>query len=360
MTKINLLMTGLASSCTDEFRISNIDYSWLIKNPSSLLWADNIFLTNYMKDSLFIKDNLPMDKSLNLVFDVLDDYGIIKFKNSKRLYNEKVANELEKVIQDDLNIMSDNEDIKIEKCDKKDSRNIHVGNLQYCLPQLQSIYASLIISESWNAHCLFSDASINFLKYKLNFFPEKSNVQPLTYSFEKIFNLILPDVNLFPDYSLINNPSECEKCIHINNCDSTYLDSLENNLREYLEFRDFEEITQIKNVINELNQKIKSNDLLIDSDLVIKEFQEQKRLIYKKMHTSYPKMKKWSNYSMIVSSAIGVTGFLSGSTILTGIGIGLDALSVLADNRLDNIEEKNKWVGFKVEDKIFNQDIFKI
>lgn len=360
MTKINLLMTGLASSCTEEFKISNIDYTWLIKNPSTLLWADNIFLTNYMKDSLFINEDTPREKSLNLVFDILNDFGIIKFKNSKKVYNEKISNELDKIISDDLDRLSENSDIKIERCNMEDPRNIRVGELHYCLPQLKSIYASLIISESWNAHCLFSDSSINFLKYKLNYFPENSNVQPLTYSFENIFSLILPDVPIFPSYSFLNDNSECKRCINLKKCDSTYLNLIEENLIKYLEMRDFEEIIQMKNIIHESNQKIMSNDFFVDSDLVLKEFLEQKRLIFKKMHTSFPKLKKWSNYSMIASAAVGSAGYLSGSNILTGIGLGLEALSILANNGINYIEEKNKWVGFKVEDKIFNQESFNI
>ena len=99
MKKINLLTTGLATTCTETFKIRNIDYFWLINNPSILLWADNIFLTKYMADSILNKDNTPFDKSLKLIVEILEDYGIIKFKNSKNIFNNQISKKLDKIIE---------------------------------------------------------------------------------------------------------------------------------------------------------------------------------------------------------------------------------------------------------------------
>ena len=94
MKKINLLTTGLATTCTETFKIRNIDYFWLINNPSILLWADNIFLTKYMAGSILNKDNTPFDKSLKLIVEILEDYGMIKFKNSKNIFNNQISKKL--------------------------------------------------------------------------------------------------------------------------------------------------------------------------------------------------------------------------------------------------------------------------
>ena len=82
MAKINLLTTGLATMCTESFGMGNIDFSWLVYNPSAILWADTIFLTKYMEESLYKRDGDPLDKSLNLIFEILEDNNVVKFKNS--------------------------------------------------------------------------------------------------------------------------------------------------------------------------------------------------------------------------------------------------------------------------------------
>ena len=67
------------------------------------------------------------------------------------------------------------------------------------------------------------------------------------------------------------------------------------------------------------------------------------------MHTTFPKVKKWTNYSMVAMSSLAGLGFLTGSNILTGIGIGLDFLGSAIYAELGRRENKNRWVSFKVE-----------
>lgn len=158
MSKFNVLTTGLVNSCTETFKIHNLDLSWLINNPSTLLWADKIFFTEYAKESLQ-RDDTPFFKSSNLIFEILADNNIVKFKNSKNIYNDNVSKKVWKQISEDLERLQEEygSKVNVDKNLGDDYRNIFFEGRPYCGPELMSIYGSLIISEKWNAKCLFSD-----------------------------------------------------------------------------------------------------------------------------------------------------------------------------------------------------------
>lgn len=347
MSKLNVLITGLVNSCTETFKITNLDLDWLFYNPSTLLWADKIFFTNHVKDSLFQRDETPLDKSLNLIFETLEDNKIIKFKNSDNIYNDKVSEKVWGQISSDLSRIHDEygSKINIDENLGNDYRNIFLEGKPYCGTELMSIYASLIISEKWNAKCLFSDRALNFLKYKLDFLPNEK-VQSMQTSFNNVFKLHVPDLPLIHDYSISES---CNSCVHEQRCGLEYLDIIEDNLQKYIDLREFDEIKQIKDVLQDLNDEINFNDHLIEDDLLLKEYQEKRYQIYKKMHTKFPKIRKWSNYSFILFSSATIGGLMSGSALLTSLGVGIDVISGAVKFGLNHVEDNNKWIGFKVE-----------
>lgn len=348
--KLNVLTTGLVNSCTETFKINNLDLNWLVNNSSTVLWADNIFFTKHVEESLFHRDETPLDKSLNLIFETLKDNNIVKFKDSKSIYNDKVSEKVWEQISEDL-VSLQNEygsKIHIDENSEDNLQNIFCDGESYCGPELMSIYASLIMSEEWNAKCLFSERSLNFLKFKLNL-PHNHEIHSIPSSFNNIFNLHLPDLPLLHDYAISPN---CDICSQKTTCKSDYLNMTEENLLRYIDLREYDEVKQIKEIIYDLNEKINnSDDYFIDSDLLLKEYQEKRNQIRKTMHTTFPKIKKWSNYSLVLFSGAAVGGYLTGSNLLTGLGVGLDAFGAVMQYGLDHFENKNKWISFKVENE---------
>lgn len=215
MKKINLMTTGLYTMCTESFKMHNIDYYWIINNPSAVLWADNILLTKYVEESIFEMNKSPLDKSLNLIFELLKDQGIVKFKNSENIFNDKFSEELDKKIEEDLSVLQDekNSKIRIEEHNCNNPQNIFINDKSYCFPELRSIYVSLIISEKWDAQCLFSEKSLNFLKYKLNL-PNTQELQSPSTAFNNIFNLHLPDLPILSNYPI---SERCKICVNEKN-----------------------------------------------------------------------------------------------------------------------------------------------
>ena len=197
----------------------------------------------------------------------------------------------------------------------------------------------------WDAHCLFSDKSLNFLNYKMNNLIN-GELQSTINSFDDVFSLHLPDVSLMP-YNILTN--QCPTCKFEDKC-NYHLDKIEENLTNYLDLRDYDEVNQIKDIVFKINKEINSKNQFSDSEEILKEYKNQRNQIRKSMHTTFPKIKKWTKYSMVAMTSISGLGFLTGSNILTGVGIGLDFANVIIDSELSRKEDKTKWVSFKVED----------
>ncbi len=365
MSKINLLMTGLASACTEDFKINNLNLSWLFDNPSTLLWADKILITKYMDDSIsslessgLFKDKTALSKSLYNVFNLLKDHKIIKVKNSKKIYNENINEKIKEEMSIELETFSKlfPENFRIDK-EEDSPLNIIIDNEKYCPTNLISIYASLILSKKWNAQCLFSNNETNFLKYKMNGSSIiNNNTESFVKSFDSIFNTYLPDLPLIPGYSIFSGKnSKCNSCRYLEKCENTYLDQLEENLIKYLNIREIDELVQMKNVLYDINKKINSRKYLIDSESLIEEFSKTKNIINKKMRTIFPKVSKWSNYTMMASTAIGFVGTQTNLPTISEIGFSIAGISSITQGYLKHLENKYKWVGFNFEDVIYKK-----
>lgn len=346
-------MSGLASICTDDFKMNNINYSWLYTTPSSLLWADKIYVTEYMNECLGHTEDPVFSKSLNMGFDVLDEYDLIKVKNSRSIFNESVSQKLDNLIINDLEKLSElyPSNVKYD-FNANDHLNISIGDKKYCYPMIKSIYVNLKLANKWNAQSLFSNNEINFLKYGMGM--NNSNCNSITGSFEDVFNLYLPnDPPFVKDIIYLGEDSKCPLCKRYSFCVSERHNKLDNNLRKYLEIREYEEISQIKDVVYKINKKVNSSNQLLGSEEIKQEFLEQRNVLNKRM-SLFPKVEKWSRYSLLASVTAGTIGLYVGSTTLVSLGGLLGFASNGIDAIIGNVKNKYKWIGFKVEDEYFN------
>lgn len=357
MSKINLLMTGLSIVNSDDFKIGNFDYSWLMEHPSSLLWADKILITSSMADSIFEgrypDKGGPFSKSLSLIFEILENQQIIKIKDPNKVFNSELSDKIGEEINREIGILSKMfpDNVKIDLGEESPA-NIFINKQGYCPTHIWSIYASLIISNKWNAQCLFSDHSINFLKYKFgsSLITDKGT-KSLPKSFDTIFSSFLPDYNFFPYYVYgSSHYGQCKECVHIKKCESSYLGDLEENLYKYLDFRDYDEIKQIKNVLHKINKKLGSKNHLIDHESIMHEFKEEERLISKRIHSTFPKIKRWSNISIMASLLISSVGVFTGLPTVSEACLSAAGISKLTERYIKHLEDKYKWVGFKIND----------
>jgi hypothetical protein len=350
ISKINLLVTGHSIS-NDDCAPCNFDYSWIFNHPSTFLWADKIIVTPYMDEIInsagYPDDGGPISNTIKEIFDVAKNYDLIKIKNPKRILNSNLSDEVSKEIKSDSRLLPKlfPKDIKINNDDLPGA--ISTKEAEYCIPHLWSIYANLILSKKWNAQCLFSDDILNFLQYKFgSSLTNRNEIKSVPQSFNTIFNPILPEYNIFSNML----GYKCGDCVHVKKCEEKSLPMLREDLSKYLDLRDYDEINQLKKVLDGVIKSVQSKNDSYDFQDIITEFKREEQSIKKRMHSTFPKVKRWANISLMVSIPITMVGLYTGLPVVSAIGASAVGISQYSERYVKHLESINQWIGFKIND----------
>lgn len=343
-------MTGL-NVCTDEIHPvpCEYDYSWLIYEPSSLLWADKIIITpaieKMIKDGFYPDNGGRIAKTLNITFETADEFGLLEVKNPNEILTDNLQNKIEKEIELDKSVLSKlfPKQVKVGD-DKNVPGEISIEGYSYCTPRIFSIYSSLILADNWKAQCLFSKDYINYCKYKFgsSLFSNsaiKSKNSPLN----TIFNLVMPEKEVFTYYSFGH---QCDSCKNLTSCGEGYEKQLRDDLYDYLEFRDYEWVSQIKSILMDIISRLENNHEEVNDEQIMLEFRKEQRNAKKMVYKVFPKVRRWANISLIASVPTSFVGLASGLPCVTITGAAMAGVSEIAKEIINHSESKYKWVGF--------------
>lgn len=133
------------------------------------------------------------------------------------------------------------------------------------------------------------------LKFGLYNLPKNVNNNYIK-CFENVFDISLPNELVLHNYAF--NPEEqCNRCARIVDCKDKYLSDIEKNVNKMFKWRNYDEIHQIKDVINQRN-KI---DGVINPIEIKNEFIDIRNKLNKRIKKVFPKVKRWPNLSTIMS-----------------------------------------------------------
>ena len=356
MKKINLFVTGMILGGKSECDATGCryDFSWLTRQPSMLIWSDKIILTSYCYDNLQSDEHRyegkKMGKALQKIFDVAKEFGIVEIKNPDLIINNKLEKKISKEIEWDRELLLKLYPKAIKKGKKGVPGQIFVEGYDYCDVYLQSIYKSLILAREWEAESLFSPSALAYSKYKFGM-SLYQNKKETTQAFNSIFNVLLPEKDLFPYYALddtfTQKPNKnCANCQNTAICDKNLIPDVENNVRQYLELREYDEIQQIKGVIQDIVQKLEQTKNPLDHKEIIKEFRKQEQTINHDIKVTFPKIRRWSNLGIIASLSIIPLGVTTGLPIISYAGATAAGISQVTKEALEYSENKYNWVAF--------------
>jgi len=164
-------------------------------------------------------------------------------------------------------------------------------------------------------------------------------------SFKKIFDSSIPNTSIIPFYATAKS-GKCALCKHEIKCKDTYLKSLESELKKILEWRNYDEINQLKNLVEKvIKEQYKTKDL-IDPNDVITNFNDKKKKIRKNIYSVFPKVKRWANIATMISIPISVFGVATGNAIMTIAGVSLAGFSGFTKEQIHLLENKYRWITF--------------
>lgn len=358
-----VLMTGLAvGTDVGVCDVCNYDFEWLLRYPSIFLWADQILLTKTIYDQI-VKAHIvgteekALPQSIKLVFELAKSEGIIETVEPTKVITPDVRNAIWEEVAKDREVLQRfyPNDVRINE-QSGVPMEIFVNDIPYCGPHVATIYSTLALTKAWDANCFFSDSVLNYLVYKFGISGMPRQSEPgKAEAFTSVFNAYLPNINFFPEYALQSHydAEKCAACSRIQNCKDTYLPDLEKEFRKILTWRNYDEILQLKEVVDKIINKRNKSNGIIDPDSVLQEFQSVESKYRRRIKKIFPKVKRWANITTSLSIPMALVGLAADQPLITVAGTVLSGVSKLAEETINYLTSKMSWVSFTAKEEEF-------
>lgn len=339
-----VLITGLGIGNSMELcDACNMDYSWLVDNPATFIWADKICIPSNLF-GYYSPENTKFSNALRVIMDIADDHGIVE----KITVPDSYKKESEAIY---LAAIKDTEQLfarfpeAVKKGTDKVPNEILIYERRFCGPFIASIYASIKLANDIGANCLFSDDVNCYLKYRYGLETNKHIHENETKIYNEIFQTLIPNEPILHDYAVVSD-KKCRRCSNVGHCKDSYLSEIEKNLLAILKWREYDEVYRAKEVINDLI--LRKNEINSEEDIkaVILEFEAKKAEINSNINKRFPSIRRWANLVAIVASPVVVYSALSGEATLTAVSAGLMGISTTIEKATEVYKSRNNWVGF--------------
>lgn len=262
--------------------------------------------------------------------EIVDSNGISD-KEEELIYNQ---------IKDDINWLRE-----IGLASTQDEHMYSVGDYEYCVPMLWSLYAAMLFSRRSNCNFSLDNRELAFLQTLIPLkLGQEITIGRKSNAIAEVLEMYIPEVKLWPEY-LLANLTTCNACANMRKCDDSYLDSIERNLFVLLKQRENEEMLELRNVLDYIcDTKFKYATEINPRDL-IRELNIEKVKVQQKLNKSYSRVKRWSRVIGIISAGLSL-GALFGKNTLAAVG----GVGVFASETIEQLNEyfkkKYNWVSF--------------
>ncbi len=354
MNKILISGLALGIDCNESLKCSNYDISWLINYPSTLLWAEKILITETIWKIIKNEAYKPIgsneiSKAIKLIFEYADDNNLIEIINPKTVFHDNLLKHLENNTDIEIKALANAYPDSIKLGIENVPGGFNIENNHMCYTRILTYYYALFLSKFYKANCLFDNDLFLYQKYLFQLSAKRTNEKKEDLkALNTIFSIYLPQLELFPNYIIGKdiNKENCESCKGHSFCKDNYLIDLENNLKNYFIIKEYDEIQQIKEIINTISKSKSKINSLKDHKEIVNNFEIQKKRIQKKLYSSFPKIERWSNVSMIISIPIALIGLISNINSLTIYGSIFAGLSSVSDKYIKFLQNKYSWINF--------------
>lgn len=349
---MRLIMTGLSIATTEgDCFPCNYDIDWLIKEPSSLLWADDLMVASQIRDVILDERFLrgPLAKATKLIFEILDAEGMVSIIDPKVYFTNELSDTILRQASLDFNWFSEAHPELMIEIKEHDLTMLALGNYNYCIPKIRSIYTALVYGQFFNGTCMFGDDAHLYCENAFSRLRRDDAVEPSALKvFTEIFSAQLPNLMLYHDFAL-RQDSDCMKCATSSYCVNDYLTITESNTRKILKWRSYDEVEAMKATIVSIVRDLSSINNSMDIGEIKRLYEEKRRVLSRRLNKVFPKINRWSNVTTMISLPIALLGAASGSglTMLTAGAVG--GIASFANQAMKYLTSKYSWVTFKYE-----------
>lgn len=344
------LITGLAigSEC-GACNATNYNYEWLIRQPSSFIWADKLLIPkdiyNTIKNKGYPDYGGKLSKSIKLIFDIAESENLIEIISINDIIDQRAISIIESEINNDILQFKKQFD-EFTMPDEKDNHIYQFGENQFCIPSITSLYISLGVSRHYEANCMLSEHEHHYLlrKYGISGLPTNAD-QEKKRVYNSVFSAILPNEAIFPNIVYENN-EKCKRCSKRKECENVYEKHIEERFQNMLKIREYDEIHQLKQTLNELIQKRDTFSEMLNAEDILNDFKTKQKTINKRLNKLFPEVKRWSNMLAIASAPIAFIGVVTNKSEYIIPGAAAYTASVVSKNIIEYLKSKYSWITF--------------
>lgn len=336
----NILVTGLVlGNETDMCSCCDINLEWLFNHPSDLLWVNKVVVTQNEWKIIIGDNDSAMGKATKLIFQRLQAEGLIRIISDTAISPSR-AEIILKNIETDLEYI---EDLYTESDDEHDPI-LKMGQYQFCVPRLWTLYAAIELSWLYNASFSLEQDE---LAYLLALIPRKYNKDISTgrnVAIDEVLSLYLPSIELGHSYLIDSERGLCPKCVYEEDCSSNYLTHIEKQLESIMTIRQYDEIRMTCEIMDKICERSMLLGHVLTGDELWDDLQEEAKKTEKTIKRKLHKIKRWNKISSYVSIGLGAASFLNP---LFGAGAAVPAVaSQCLSSYEDYLKKESSWVNF--------------
>jgi len=341
------LLEDFVSDTDGQCFACDYDLEWMFNHPSTLIWADKIIISptifKYIKEEKSPYHNSQLcGKVAKMFFEVADELGLLEVKKPSGLFSTAFVYIMNRGVENEFQeLVSSYPEMITDKGERNSPSIFSIKNEHFCEPRVLAFYTSLALSKFWGAKILLNNKWKLYLDYSYNLKSKiKDGKSPKLKAFETIFSQYIPEMNLYPP----DIRSNCITCKHFEKCNSEHLFNVEKYLGEYSKIREYDELFQLRKVINKIILRTTGE---FNPNDIKREFSEVKIKLRKQMRKVFPSFSRWSKISTIISIPVITFGLSSGNHLISAAGGALAGMSKMIEKYIDLFNNKNRWIYFK-------------
>lgn len=352
--KNRIVVTGLSlfdeAIGGDGCLACDYDVSWLFRYPSTLLWADEIIVSPKIH-KLVQQGITPKTASESwgriaaVFFEIAEKHKIVKVRDPEGFLSQEMYDAIGRQVDHDRETLKARfPDQTPQDTTKKAPGGFVLNGMHYCNPRIAELYFSLLIARAWEANVLLNPHAENYLKHKYLIQEcETPRATGVAEACAKVFSQHLPEVNILPPEAY----SKCLQCARLPACSTDTTRKAEKTLREYSEWREYDEVHQMKEVFSSIAKEAGDNP---DPVEISKQFEDTRNRLQKRLRAVFPRVERWSHLTTMLSIPVIVAGVTTGAPIAIGMGAGMAGIPQVIKEYVDYARSKARWVGFKQSD----------
>ena len=357
MSKQNkVIMSGLAlyhDADPEPCGACNFDMSWLFNYPSTLLWADKIIVTPTIlkvgqKGGAHGKEEYAevVSDVVRTFFDIVGSYGLFEVKDPSATLTKEVVDTIGEQAETDRELLAETFPEQVDlNIKEKLPGGFRLGEATYCIPRVITTYLAVALSGAWDAHVILTPDDHNLLNHVFGLRARKLQLaQNELNAFTEVIRGYLPEIDVRPH-------AACWNCQDGETCDKHNLKIIEKDLQEYLRWREYDEVIQMKALFGQLSQQLQSETQLDLTNELVQSFRAEERKITAQLRRTFPKVSRWSSLATIASVPIIVAGVAGGAPLVAGLGAAVAGVAQIAKHYVDYLTSKHRWVFFRQSSK---------